>query len=198
MTTFTRALLPVLLLSCAAVGPFVWMDDYTPPADPADAGKGYLITAGDLIAVSVYGQDSLSSRERVRRDGMISLPLVRDIRATGLTPNQLADEIQARLKDFINKPPVVSVAIAEASHLSIPVLGEVTHPGQYALENGAGVLEALAAAGGLNDAASRDRIFVLRREPSFVRIRCSYDALSRGQGRAATFRLRHGDTIVVD
>jgi len=200
VTIFTRLLLPGmigLLLSCAAIGPFVWVDDYVPPPEPAEAGAGYRIAPGDLISVSVYNQEGLSARERVRGDGMISLPLLRDVRAAGLTPNALAEHVQARLKDFINKP-VVSVAVAEPSRLSVPILGEVIRPGQYALENGAGVLEALAAAGGLNEAASRDRIFVLRREPSFVRIRCSYEALSHGQGRAAALRLRPGDSIVVD
>lgn len=200
MTNSSRLLLlgmMGLLLSCAATGPFIWADDYVPPSEPAEPGAGYRIAPGDLISVNVYSQEGISARERVRADGMISLPLLRDVRAAGLTPNALAEQVQARLKDFINKP-VVSVAVTEPSRLSIPVIGEVTHPGQYALENGAGVLEALAAAGGLNEVASRDRIFVLRREPSFVRIRCSYEALSHGQGRAAVLRLRHGDSIVVD
>lgn len=200
MTNLSRLLLLGmigLIFSCAATGPFIWVDDYVPPSEPAETSAGYRIAPGDLISVNVYSQEGISARERVRADGMISLPLLRDVRAAGLTPNALAEQVQARLKDFINKP-VVSVAVTEPSRLSIPIIGEVTHPGQYALENGAGLLEALAAAGGLNEVASRDRIFVLRREPSFVRIRCSYEALSHGQGRAAALRLRHGDSIVVD
>jgi polysaccharide export outer membrane protein len=88
--------------------------------------------------------------------------------------------------------------VEETRPLTVPVLGEVAHPGQYALERGAGVLEALAAGGGLTEFAHRDRIFVLRRHPVQVRIRSTFEALSRGQGRAAAFRLESGDVVVVE
>jgi len=187
--------LALALLSCASVGPFVWVDEYGPPEE-GDA-QGYKIATGDLINVRVYSQDGMSSRERVRQDGKISLPLLRDVQAAGLTPNMLAQQIQTGLKSYVNQP-VVTVALEEASRLTVLVLGEVARPGQYALDHGSGVLDALAAAGGFNDLAHRDRIFVLRRRPGLLRIRCTYDALSRGTGRAVSLKLQPGDSVVVE
>jgi polysaccharide biosynthesis/export protein len=183
-------------VSCAQVGPHVWVDDYK-PASGSEGGVDYRIAPGDLLAVRVYREDANSTRERVRQDGKISVPMLHDVQAAGLTPRELAEQIQVRLKEFINVPQV-TVVVEETRPLAVPVLGEVAHPGQYPLERGAGVLEALAAAGGFTDYAHRDRIFVLRREQTLVRIRFTFEALSRGQGRAASFRLKAGDAVVVE
>jgi len=88
--------------------------------------------------------------------------------------------------------------VVESRLLSVPVLGEVGKPGQYTLERGAGLLEALAAAGGLTEYAHRDAIFVLRREPAAARIRVRFESLARGEARASAFRLKPGDSIVVE
>jgi polysaccharide export outer membrane protein len=178
------------------VGPYVWVDDYPAPANPG-AGHDYQIAPGDVLSVIVYRQEGMSTRERVRQDGKVSLPLLRDVQAAGLSPSALAEEIQNRLKSYINVP-VVTVAVEESRPLAVPVLGEVIHPGQYNVDRDAGVLDALAAAGGFTEFAHRDRIFVLRRQPQLVRIRSTFEALSRGQGRAITFRLQAGDVVVVE
>jgi polysaccharide export outer membrane protein len=185
-----------LAAACAQVGPYVWIDDYSPPAEH-DRAEDYRIAPGDLLSVTVYRQEGVSVRERVRQDGKVSIPLLRDVQAAGFTPSVLAQRIQTALKDFINVP-VVTVAVVETHPLTVPVLGEVGHPGQYTLEKGAGVLDALAAAGGFTEFAHRDRIFVLRRQPVPVRIRATFEDLSRGQGRAVAFRLQPGDAVVVE
>jgi polysaccharide export outer membrane protein len=168
------------VVCCAPMGSYVWVDDYKSSA-ASQVGGDYRIAPGDLLAVHVYREDAMSTRERVRQDGKVSIPLLHDVQAAGLTPGALAEQIQIRLKEFINVPRV-TVAVEEIHPLVVPVLGEVAHPGQYNLEKGAGVLEALAAAGGFSDFAHRDRIFVLRREPTPVRIRSSSsDAARRGQ-----------------
>jgi len=182
------------LFSCARIGPYLWVDDYAPPA--ADPG-GYRIAVGDVLSVVVYRQEGMSAREKVRQDGKVSLPLLRDVQAAGFSPSELAQQIQDRLKDYINVP-VVTVAVAETRPLVVPVLGEVAKPGQFTLEKGAGVLDALAAGGGFTEFAHRDRIFVLRREPRLVRIRFTFEALSRGQGRATALQLQAGDVVVVE
>ena len=123
--------------------------------------------------------------------------MIGDVQAAGRSPSVLAEQIQSRLKAYINKP-VVTVTVEETRPLAVPVLGEVARPGQYNLEKGAGVLDALAAAGGFTDFAHRDRIFVLRRQPALVRIRFTFEELSRGQGRAIAFRLQPGDAVVVE
>jgi polysaccharide export outer membrane protein len=184
------------LVSCAGVGPYVWVDDYSAPAT-AEAGHDYQIAPGDMLSVIVYRQEGMSARERVRQDGKISLPLLHDVQAAGRSPSALAEEIQNRLKDYINVP-IVTVAVEESRPLTVTVLGEVIHPGQYNLDRDAGVLDALAAAGGFTEFAHRDRIFVLRRQPRLVRIRSTFEALSRGQWRAITFRLQPGDAVVVE
>jgi polysaccharide export outer membrane protein len=183
-------------VSCAQVGPYVWADDYAPPAE-VETGGEYRIAPGDLLAINVYREEGMSLHERVRQDGKVSVPLLHDVQAAGLSPSMLAQQIQTRLKEYINVPRV-TVAVEETRPLTVPVLGEVAHPGQYPLERGAGVLEALAAGGGLTEFAHRDRIFVLRRNPTPVRIRSTFEALSRGQGRAAAFRLQAGDVVVVE
>jgi polysaccharide export outer membrane protein len=188
-------LFTVGLASCAPVGRYVWVDDYTETADP-DPGQ-YHIAPGDLLSVRVYNQEAISSRLRVRDDGRVSLPLLGDVQAADLSPGELAEQLRVRLKEYLASPSV-TVAVEETRVLSVPVLGEVARPGQYALERGAGVLDALAAAGGLTDFSHRDRIFVLRKLPSPVRIRLSFEALSHGDGRASTFRLRRSDSIVVE
>jgi polysaccharide export outer membrane protein len=78
------------------------------------------------------------------------------------------------------------------------VLGEVNRPGIYALPIGAGVLQALAAASGLTQYASKDRIFVVRDSPQRARIRFEFSQLTQAEGKAATFRLRVGDVVVVE
>ena len=144
----------------------------------------------------------MSGRARVRTDGKISLPFVNDVEAAGQTPAALARRLQSRLKEFVNNP-VVTVSLEEAGPIQVSVLGEVAHPGVFPVQAGANVLQALAAAGGLTPYASRDRIFVLRRSPPggkvpLVRIRFTYDKLAHAEGRAAAFRMRDGDVVVVE
>jgi len=182
--------------SCSTVGPYVWVDEYVPPQD-RDARDGYRIVPGDVLSVRVYNQDGMSSRERVRQDGKISLPFLSDVQAAGFTPDALTKELQHKFKDYINSP-IITVAVEESRPVPVPVIGEVARPGQYPLEPGAGVLEALAAAGGLSDFAHRDRIFVLRRHPALTRIRLTFEALTRGRGRAASLGLQAGDSVVVE
>jgi polysaccharide export outer membrane protein len=186
----------VAATACAPSGAYVWADDYITAAEKQPQ-QGYLIAAGDLVAVRVFGHDDLSAREKVRDDGKISLPILKDVDAAGLSPQVLGEQVRARLKDYVNAP-VVTVVVEETRPLTIPVLGEVTRPGQYTLEKGSGVLEALASAGGLTDYAHRDRIFVLRRQSPAVRIRTTFSGLSQGQGRASGLRLQPGDCVIVE
>jgi polysaccharide biosynthesis/export protein len=184
---------------CSSVGSYVWVDSL-PEAAPTETE--YVIAPGDVLNVRVFNQDALSGKARVRNDGRISLPLVNDVEAGGQTPAALARRLQARLKDYV-KEPVVTIALEEPGSIQVSVLGEVTRPGVVKVEPGSGVLHVLASTGGLTPYASRDRIFILRRGQSgskspLLRIRFSYEALSRAEGRAATFRLRDGDVVVVE
>lgn len=184
-----------LLAACATGGPSIAVNDYQEP--PEAPQSGYVIQSGDILQVRVFNQPDMSTRVRVRDDGKVSIPFLNDVTAVGLTPNALAQQIQTRLKEFINAP-VVTISLEESRPFSISVIGEVTKAGVYALPPGAGVLQALAAAGGLTQYASRDRIFVVRESPERARIRFEFGQLTQAQGKAATFRLRLGDIVVVE
>jgi len=188
-------ILALVSLACASPGRYVWVDDY---ADTdRDARTPLLIAVGDVLQVKVFNQEQLSTKTRVREDGKISIPLVNDVTAAGLTPVALAGELQERLKDYV-KSPLVTVSIEETRPPTVYVTGEVTKPGVYPLEPPGSVLAALANAGGLTQFASTNRIFVLRQKPVETRIRFTYDALTHMAGKAASFRLRPGDVIVVE
>lgn len=193
----TIAVLAAAPLGCATVqsAPFVWVDQWKEPAPTED---GYVIGIGDALSVQVWEQEKMSSHVRVRSDGQVSLPFLNDVPAAGLTPVRLARDLEGRLKAFIVTPRVV-VAVDEARPLSVSVLGQVAEPGLHNLSPGAGVAQALAAAGGLKDFAKKDRIFVVRQvgaEPQ--RIRMTWNDVTSGQGAAGRLRLRTGDVVVVD
>ncbi len=181
-------------LSCSGLGKYVWVDAYE---EPPQGEKPYVIAPGDVILVRVFGQDQISTRARVRSDGKISLPLLNDVKAAGLTPLALSNELGRQLKDFI-KEPLVTVSLEETGPPIIYVIGEVAKPGAYPLDKSSGVLSALSNAGGLTPDACTDCIFVLRQGPSAVRIRFVYEALLRPAGRAPAFQLRPGDIVVVE
>lgn len=185
-------------------GPFVWVDDVSSAGPAAASSDGlYRVARGDVLAVRVWGQDALTTRVRVREDGRISIPFLQDVEAAGITPDDLARRLQARLKAFIVNPSV-TVIVEEIGDLRIAVVGEVDRQGLVELLPGAGVLEAIAAAGGVSEYADRDRIFVIRRpqapegKAAPARIRFTYEALLRGAGKANSFQLQAGDVVVVE
>ncbi len=187
-----------LVASCKTTGEYVAVDDL--PAAPAQADREYVIQPGDTISVRVWGQDNMSTKGKVRPDGKISIPFVNDVQAGGSTPAALAKKIQASLKDLLVNP-VVTVTLEEPRPLLVSVLGEVVKPGAFVLEQGGGVLQAIAMAGGMTPFASKDGIMVIRQRSDGgapQRIRFSYDALVQLRGRAAAFRLQGGDVVVVE
>jgi polysaccharide export outer membrane protein len=188
----------LLLSACYRPGRFIWVDDYREPQAQQD--ESYLIRKGDILNVNVWNQRDISSRLRVRDDGRISVPLLNDVDAAGMTPAALARAMEQKLKDLVANP-VVTVMVDEAQPIKISVLGEVRNPGKKLLESGSGLLQALSEAGGFTDYARDDAIYVLRKEPGYAtpaRIRFTYEALTRNEGTASTFRLRTGDVVVVE
>jgi polysaccharide biosynthesis/export protein len=189
----------LLLSACYKPGRFVWVDDYREP-QLSQQDDSYLIRKGDVLNVNVWNQRDISSRLRVRDDGRISLPLLNDVDAAGMTPAALARAMEQKLKDLVANP-VVTVIVDEAQPIKISVLGEVRNPGKKLLESGSGPLQALSEAGGFTDYARDDAIYVLRKEPGYptpVRIRFTYEALTRSEGASPTFRLKTGDVMVVE
>ncbi|WNG32379.1 sugar ABC transporter substrate-binding protein [Archangium minus] len=188
----------LLLSACYKPGRFVWVDDYREPQVQGD--ENYLIRKGDILSVNVWNQRDISSRIRVRDDGRISLPLLNDVDAAGQTPAALARAMEQKLKDLVANP-VVTVMVDEPQPIKIAVLGEVRNPGKKLLDPGAGLLQALSEAGGFTDYARDDALYVLRQEPGYqtpARIRFTWEALTRNEGTASTFRLKTGDVVVVE
>ena len=118
----------LLLCGCYhPVGPWVSVDAYRQPS-----GGEYLILPGDVLQVTVFQQEAMSARVKVRPDGRVALPLVNELVASGKSPAALAAELEGRLKDFVNKPSV-RVSLEESRPLTISVLGEVVRAGSVTL-----------------------------------------------------------------
>ncbi len=183
--------------ACATVdGPFVWVDEWKEPLRPP--GSEYIISPGDSLNVQVWDQDNLSTQVRVRSDGQVSLMLIGDVQAAGMSPIAFSKVVEEKLKGYIVAPQV-TVAVEDVARLNVSVLGQVMQPGIHTLDAGAGVAQALAVAGGLRDFAHRDRIFLVREGPiTTTRIRMTYRAVTAGAGRAALLKLRPGDILVVE
>lgn len=186
--------LVALLAGCGATGgPFVWANDY-----PVEQTNASAIGVGDLVSISVYGNERISARSRIRNDGRIAVPLIQDVDVAGKTPAVVGAEIEKRLKDAdLVLDPHVTVVVEEVRPIAVSMLGKVSRAGTFPLDPNAGLAEALAAAGGLSEFAHKDRIFVLRRTPTPVRIRFTLESITSTQGRGALFRLRNGDIIEV-
>jgi polysaccharide biosynthesis/export protein len=166
----------------------------TTPVTPDSTG--YKIGPEDVLDISVWKSPELSRSVPVRPDGKVSLPLVNDIKAAGLTPDQLRQELTTRLSEFVPAPEV-AVIVREVHSAKVAVVGAVRSPGRFELRSPATVLEMIAMAQGFTDFAERDRIVVLRqngRTP--VRIPFRYSKVETGTDQD-NFFVESGDIIVV-
>jgi polysaccharide export outer membrane protein len=177
----------------------VWFHDL--PPDTAHSSNEYVIGVGDMISIKVAAagvvREEMTLRQRVRADGRVGVLLIGDIEAKGKRPSALKAELEGRLKDYIVAPSVV-VNIDEVQPSTVIVMGEVTRPGPYPLDQDSRLVHALAVAGGLTEYASRNRIFVVRSEPKPMRIRFSYESIYRNAGGAGDFVLHRGDVVEVE
>lgn len=167
-----------------------------PGTAPASAADTYVIGASDTITVTVWKEPTLSSSLLVRPDGMISMPLLGDIQASDMTPLELADLIQTKLKKFIQDPNV-SVVLTQIHSKVIYLLGEVGKKGPVEMTPGMTLLEAISSAGGLTDYANAKKVYILRKESGTQqKIPVHYKDALKGDN-ALNVPLKPGDTIVV-
>jgi polysaccharide export outer membrane protein len=158
--------------------------------------RDYRIGPEDVLDISVWKNPELSRTVPVRPDGKVSLPLVNDIQAAGLTPSALREELTRRLSEYVPSPEV-AVIVREVHSAKVAVIGSVKTPGRYEVRSPATVLELIALAQGFNDFASRDRIVVLRRNGGAVtRIPFNYRKIADGSEQE-NFFVQPGDIIVV-
>jgi polysaccharide export outer membrane protein len=192
----------VLLLAagCALVARAkVKPEPEAPPRDVAVQLPEYRMGPEDIIEISVWKNEGVGRTIPVRPDGMISLPLLNDVQAAGLTPMELRHVLREKLTVYIPNPEV-SVIVREVHSAKVSVFGEVVHPGRYELRGPTRVLEILAQAGGLNAFASRSNILVLRPNGSRTeRIRIDHDRLvsDKGEKSEDSVVLRSGDVVFV-
>jgi polysaccharide biosynthesis/export protein len=164
--------------------------------------KEFLLGPEDVLEVTVWRNQDLSRTVVIRPDGMISLPLIGDVHASGFTAAQVADRIAKRLTEF-KENPSVSVSVREVNSYFIYVTGEVTRAGKYPLKSFATVLQGVSLAGGFTPFASKNKMMVVRMvkgangEERQVQIPVRYDDLFKGGGEIGNFTLLSGDTIVV-
>ena len=164
-----------------------------------DGGRGvapdtYRIGPEDVLHISVWKNDALSRSVPVRPDGKISLPLLNDVQAAGLTALELRDVLTQRLTEYLPSPEV-AVIVSDIRSFKVSVIGEVAKPGRYELKSWATVLDVLALAGGFTQFASRSRIVILQADgKTMKRIPFNYNKIV---GEQENFYLRNGDIILV-
>jgi polysaccharide export outer membrane protein len=168
------------------------------PNDPVKPQASYVIGPGDTLSINVFNEPEVTGKVPVRPDGMITVPLVGDIQASGLTPDKLQMTITQKLAEYV-KQPSVTVVVEEMNSRQFNVLGQVMHPGSFSLNKPTNVLDALAAAGGFNEFAKTSKIYVLRKDSggSTVKLPFNYKRVSQGDDGQANVQLQTGDTVIV-
>jgi polysaccharide biosynthesis/export protein len=158
---------------------------------------GYVIGAQDVLDISVWKEPDVTRTVPVRPDGKISLPLVKDIQAAGLTPMQLESLITQKLQKFVTDPQV-SVIVKEINSRRIFILGEVNRSGAFTLLPNMTILQGLSGAGGFTQFANLKGIYLLRLESGKeVKYPFNYKEVINGQNPNQNILLKPGDTIVV-
>jgi len=186
---------PLAILATLAFGGAAFAQRPNPPEVSVPAG--YRIGSEDILQISVFSNEALSRTVPVRPDGMISLPLLNDVRAAGLTPMELRDVLMKKLVEFVPSPEV-AVIVTEVRSFMISVIGQVSKPGRYDLRSSATIVDALAMAGGFKEFAARSKIVVIRSEGGgSKRIPFDYDKMNAPKGAQENFALRPGDIVMV-
>jgi polysaccharide biosynthesis/export protein len=164
---------------------------------------GYRINGGDLLHISVYGEENLNQDVAVQPDGGIAFPLVGNLDARGLTLRELQVKIANSLRDSQYFPNLtdneVTVAMVKATGNSVSVVGQVNQPGTFAFDTQLDVMQALSLAGGLTPFASKSKIKILRRDDTGKQaaILFDYSEVEDGQELEKNILLRGGDVVVV-
>jgi polysaccharide export outer membrane protein len=167
------------------------------PAAPPTLPKDYVIGVEDVLNVVFWRDKELSADVVVRPDGKISLPMLNDVPAAGVTPEQLAAAVQEAATKFIREPGA-TVIVKEIHSRKVYVVGEVAKPGIFPLGNEMNVLQIIAEAGGFLEHANKGNVVILRTENGQERrYKFNYNDVVRGRNIAQNIRLLPGDTILI-
>jgi polysaccharide biosynthesis/export protein len=173
----------------------------SPAEPPALSGNkpnddSFVIGNEDLLAINVWKEPDLSRSIQVRSDGKISLPLLGEVQAAGLTPLQLEHDLATKLRDYITKPEV-TVMVEQINSKKFNILGQVAKPGSYSLALAPTIVDAIAIAGGPRDFAKQKSIYILRQNPSGGQTRIAFNYKDFLKGKNQNVKLDPHDTVVV-
>jgi len=162
----------------------------------------FLLGPEDVLEIAVWKNPDLTKTVIIRPDGLISMPIIGDFQAAGLSANELAQRIADRLRQFVQNP-AVSVNVKELNSYSVFVVGEVIKPGKFQLKSYVTVLQAISMAGGFTEYAKKNRLQVVRlkangdRKVRETHIPVQYEELVAGTSESGNIILISGDTVVV-
>jgi polysaccharide biosynthesis/export protein len=204
-----------LWLACLTAAPALAQNREPAPAPPAssaaparsdapgaptksDSGvavdpKTYVIGAQDILSIKVWREQDFTGLYTVRPDGKITLPLIGDVQAGGLTPERLGDQLKQGLSNYINSPDV-SVSLQTVGSKKFYITGEVNRPGEYMLAIPTKVFDALSNSGGFRDFANKKKIIIMR---GADRLKFNYQDILKGKNLEQNIFLENGDTVVV-
>ncbi|OGP61221.1 MAG: hypothetical protein A2162_04365 [Deltaproteobacteria bacterium RBG_13_52_11b] len=183
----------VLLLSVA----FSLSQEKHGATDKPVDNPNYVIGAEDVLYIHVWREDALTRTVPVRSDGMISLPLINEVQASGLTPLQLREILAEKFKKFIDNPSV-TVVVTEANSFKVFVTGQVRTPGVYRLRTETTLLQIISLAGDFTNEANPKKIVIIRREQGKdKRLEVNYNEIIDGVNPGSNYVLMPGDTVVV-
>jgi len=173
------------------------------PASALANDGGYRINGGDMLHISVYGEQNLNQDVPVQPDGGIAFPLVGNLNVRGMTLKDLQTKVANTLRESQYFPNLtdneVTVSMVKASGNSVSVVGQVKQPGTFAYDTQLDVMQALSLAGGLTPFASKSKIKILRRDPQGIQtaILFDYSDIEDGQHLDKNIILQGGDVVVV-
>jgi polysaccharide export outer membrane protein len=172
------------------------------PAQPvASSGNksgddSFVIGNDDVLAINVWKEPDFSRSIQVRSDGKISLPLLGEVQAAGLTPQQLEHDLATKLREYITKPEV-TVMVEQVNSKKFNILGQVTKPGSYSITVAPTIVDAIAAAGGPKEFAKQKSIYILRQNPGGGQTRVVFNYKDFLKGKTQNIKLEPHDTVVV-
>jgi polysaccharide biosynthesis/export protein len=197
-----RTVLAALLLPLALGNPLAAEQTTAPSAAqaPAIPGGPYQIAAGDVLDIVVWRIRELTMTVTVRPDGWISYPVAGELRAAGVTPTELQRRLEKALGESV-LAPAVTVLVTRVAGFKVSILGKVRQPGRYDVHESTTILDVLAQAGGPNDYADPDQMYVLRRTrpdaSDYLRIPVRYSMSVTAGKDSPNVVAQPGDIIIV-
>jgi polysaccharide export outer membrane protein len=209
-STFVKKQLQIVWTSAVALGIFITMapalaQSQTPGtpngAPPAATGvplpAGFILGPEDVVNVVIWRNQEMSGDFIVRPDGLISMPLLNDVQAAGLTPDQLREQVTKAATKFLEEPSV-TVVVKAINSRKVHITGMVQKPGAYPLISPTTVLQLISIAGGLHEFADAKKIMIVRQESGRqVSHKFNYKDVSQGKNLKQNIELKPGDTVIV-